>query len=330
MTAFASWPVVVLPRAAYTRGAAGRRRWLEERRNGIGGSDAAAVLGMSPWASPLSTWVEKVRPVADEGGQTEYQKWGTRLENSIARGMAADHGILIGPCPGILAHPERPWQRVTVDRYAVSGPMRRPYGIVEIKNVSGWKAEEWPADAPPDHVVLQVEHALDVTGYDVGYVGALLGGNTPRWYAVERDDDLIGMLRAEEARFWAMVQAGTPPAPIGHDADGDALAALYPGDPGRETVLDGPARSDLAHLHAVKARLKDDKATAEALEQRVKAALGDATEGLRPDGTTAVTWRPQSTTRLDSTALKAARPETWAEFATTTESRVLRLKKETP
>jgi len=36
-----------------------REQWLELRRQGIGGSDAAAILGMNPWKSPMDVWLEK-------------------------------------------------------------------------------------------------------------------------------------------------------------------------------------------------------------------------------------------------------------------------------
>lgn len=325
MTALAG-PVVVLARSEYARGKAGRRRWLEERRRGIGGSDAAAVLGLSPWASPLSLWVEKTQPDVDDR-QTEAMRWGNVLEDAVARELAKEHGVRLGPCPGILAHPDRPWQRATLDRYALNRA-GQPEAVVEVKTTNAFAAGEWQQDGPPpDHVVIQVQHQLDVTGLNLGYVAALVGGNQPRWWPVERDDQLIGMLRAEEQRFWDMVQAGTPPAPIGHESDGDALAALYPGDPTRDALLDA------ATLRAVEQRRQAqvDQALAEEtvkfLGDQIKAALGDATEGLRPDGTTAVTWRPQTTTRLDTTALKAAHPQLWAEFAATTTGRRLLMKK---
>jgi putative phage-type endonuclease len=327
MTALAA-PVVVLARAEYARGKAGRRRWLEERRRGIGGSDAAAVLGLSPWASPLSLWMEKTHPDVDDE-QTEAMEWGNAFEDVIARRMAARNGVRLGPCPGILAHPERPWQRATLDRYAIDRT-GQPYGVVEVKNVTQFKAGEWQEGGPPpDHVIVQVQHQLDVTGLHQGYVAAVVGGNQGRWWAVERDDDLIEMLRAEEARFWNLVQTGIAPGPIGHDADGDALAQLYAGEPGREAHLDAVTLAAVEARRAAQADKALAEETVEFLGQQIKAAMGDATEGLRPDGTTAVTWRPQTTIRLDSLALKAARPETWQEFATTTTTRVLRMKKET-
>lgn len=320
-------PVVVLPRTAYShRGAAGRRRWLQERRRGIGGSDAAAVLGLSPWASPLSLWVDKTRGTVDDR-QTEAMRWGNVLEHVVAVELAKEHGVRLGPSPGILAHPQRPWQRATLDRYALhrSG---RPEAVVEVKTANAFAVGEWQQDGPPpDHVVIQVQHQLDVTGLPFGYVAALVGGNQPRWWPVERDDELIGMLREEERRFWQLVRDGTPPAPIGHDADGDALAALYPGDPGREVVLDPATLAAVERRRQAQADKASAEETVEFLGQQIKAALGEATEGLRPDGSTVVTWRPQTTTRFNSPALKAARPQIWAAFATTSTSRPLLVKK---
>lgn len=320
-------PVVVLPRTAYShRGAAGRRRWLQERRRGIGGSDAAAVLGLSPWASPLSLWVDKTRGTVDDR-QTEAMRWGNVLEHVVAVELAKEHSVRLGPSPGILAHPQRPWQRATLDRYALdrSG---RPEAVVEVKTANAFAVGEWQQDGPPpDHVVIQVQHQLDVTGLPLGYVAALVGGNQPRWWPVERDDELIGMLREEERRFWQLVQDGIPPAPIGHDADGDALAALYPGDPDREVVLGAEVLAAVERRRQAQLDQALAEETVKYLGHQIKAALGDATEGLRPDGTTAVTWRPQNDTRLDSTALKAARPETWQEFARTKSIRVMRMPK---
>lgn len=315
---------LLLPRESYARN---RRLWLEARQRGIGASDAAAVLGLSPWASPLSLWVEKTRPVADDE-RTEAMRWGTVLENAIARELAKEHGVHIGPSRGILQHDEHDFMLATCDRMVLDRHRGREIGVLEVKNANAFAAGEWAQSGPPpDHVVIQVQHQLDVTGLDVGYVAALVGGNQPRWWQVERDDELVGMLREAEGRFWDLVQAGVPPAPTGHDADGDALAALYAGDPGRELVLDGGLLERIEQRQAARARAAELTAIADGIDLEIKAALGDATEGLRPDGSTAVTWRPSTTTRLDSAAFKAALPALWAEYATTTTGRRLLVKK---
>ena len=316
---------LLLPREAYARN---RRLWLETRRRGIGASDAAAVLGLSPWASPLSLWVEKTSKVEDDGQQTEAMRWGNVLEDAVARELAKEHGVHIGPTPGILQHDEYDWMLATTDRLVLDRHRGKPIGVLEVKTANAFAAGEWQQDGPPpDHVVIQVQHQLDVTGLPLGYVAALVGGNQPRWWPVERDDELIGMLRAEEARFWDLVQTGIAPGPTGHDADGDALAGLYAGDPGRETHLDAATLAAVERRRQAQADQALAEETVKFLGDQIKAALGDATEGLRPDGTTAVTWRPQKTTRLDSTALKAAHPQLWAEFATTTSGRRLLIKK---
>lgn len=271
-------PVVVLPRADYTRS---RQRWLEERRRGIGGSDAAAVMGLSPWASPLSLWVDKTREV-DDDGQSEEMEWGTALEHVIARRGAARHGLRIGPCPGILAHPDRMWQRVTVDRYALDAD-RRPYGLVEVKNVSGWKDADW-ADTgpPPTHVVLQVQHGLDVTGFDVGYLLALIGGNRLRYWEIPRDTELIEGLREQEAAFWRLVTDRVPPAAIGHDADFDALALLHPDATEEAVTVDVATACRLDKRAKLKALIKGAEAEVAAIDTLVLQAIGDARTALHP------------------------------------------------
>lgn len=315
-------PVLVLPRNKYGKN---RRNWLAARALGIGGSDAAAVLGLSPWASPLSLWVDKTRfGAAAADRRTEAMRWGSVLENAIAREMAKEHGIILGACPGLLAHPERPWQFATIDRYALDRRGGRPVAVVEVKNQNAFRADDWAQDGPPpDHVVIQVQHQIDVTGLDLGYVAALVGGNSPRWWPVERDDSLIANLRWAEAEFWGRVEDGVPPDPIGHEADGPALAAIYPGDPGREIVLDSYLLDRIAARRALRAEVKQATEEIDLIGLEIKATMGNATEGLRPDGSLAVTWRPHDVTKLDEARLRAERPEVWAEFARTTQARPL-------
>ena len=61
----------------------GRRQWMKARRKGIGASDIAAIMGVSPWSTPLQVWVSKVTDDAPEVEQSEDMLWGRRLEQSI-------------------------------------------------------------------------------------------------------------------------------------------------------------------------------------------------------------------------------------------------------
>ena len=66
--------------------------WLKHRSLGIGGSDVAAILGLSKWKSPLSVYMDKVFPEqADDKPKHEAMEWGSRLENSIATKFFENH-----------------------------------------------------------------------------------------------------------------------------------------------------------------------------------------------------------------------------------------------
>ncbi len=318
-------PVLVLRRQAYARS---RVPWLRERRRGIGASDAPAVVGLSPWASPLSLWVDKTRVPDYEHADdmSEPMRWGHVLESAIAREHARRLGLRLAASPGILAHPQLPWMRATPD-FLVVDRTREPVELMEVKTASAFRTEEWADEAPPDHVVIQVLHQLAVTGDRRCHVAALVGGNQPRHWLIERDEDAIAMLIDREREFWDRVQRGVPPDPIGHDADAEALAALYPGEDGTTTVLGEQllAAAYQAAVHAAKAA--EHEQAGRDLIDRIKARMGDATEGLRPDGSTAVTWRPQTTTRLESKRLKAEDPDLWDRYSATTSGRVFRIKK---
>lgn len=277
----------------------------------------------------MSLWVAKRAALAGDplpDREPEHVRWGTVLEDAIAREHASrldlrKAGMKMVPSPGLLAHPVDRWRMATVDKMLVSRKTGAEVAPVEVKNASDFHEEWKDEESPPVHVIVQVQHQLDVVGLDHAHVWALLGGNKGRRWIIERDEELIVMIRAAEAHLWDLVVAGIPPAPIGHDADFDALATLYKGDMGTHTVLSEETLAEVyqAALHANAAATHAEKS--KELSLRVKAAMGDATEGLRPDGTTAVTWRPATSSRLNVGRLQQEAPETYKEFCEESTSR---------
>lgn len=57
-----------------------REDWLRQRRKSIGGSDAAAIVGLSVWASPYSLWAEKTGKLPDKA-DNEAMRQGRDLED---------------------------------------------------------------------------------------------------------------------------------------------------------------------------------------------------------------------------------------------------------
>lgn len=305
-------PVLVLPRNKYGRD---RRHWLAARREGITASDAAAILGLDPWKTPLSVYADKVLPPAsDDAGEAAY--WGNALEHVVAVEWGKRNrssGLRVTPTPGLLGHPQRPWQLATVDRY-VNGyhPDRGTTdAVLECKTTGDRHDERWREDAPPPpRTVIQVLHQLIVTGCDVGYLACLVGGQKYRQWTIERDEDLCAHITSVELEFLQRIADRNPPAPTGHDEDDDALLALYPGAAGATVDIDPALATQRLELAAAK-KWSTDALTL--LDQEIKAAAGDATE-IYAGGELAFTWRPSTSRRIDTTALKADEPDLAEHF----------------
>ena len=68
----------------------GSPEWTEARRTRLGGSEIAAVLGLSPWTSPFTLWHVKAGSVEPEPGN-RWTEWGHRLEPVVAAKFLDEH-----------------------------------------------------------------------------------------------------------------------------------------------------------------------------------------------------------------------------------------------
>lgn len=285
---------------------------LEARKQGIGGSDAAAVAGVSPWATPLDVWYEKTGQALAQHDEEALERmhFGDVLEPIIADEFVRRNGMVVRRANATLVHPAHPFMLCHLDRRIVGG------GILECK-ATGSTVEE-PVEA---HQV-QVLHQLAVTGATFGVIAYLCGGNKYVQFSIERDDEAIEALIRIESAFWRHVQNRTPPAPITLSD----VARLYPKDNGAAVVAPDGIAASCYRLAAFKAQAKDVDAQIEAEELAIKAAMGEATTLMGPDGRTLATWKTQQARRFDSATFKAERPEEYAAYTKETTSRVLRLK----
>lgn len=258
--------------------------WLAARKTGIGGSDAAASIGLSPWASPFSLWAEKKAETVEDI-DNRLMRWGRRLEEAIVNGFSEDTETPIVRYPFMLRSKKYPFMVVNLDAVA-------PESVVEAKNVGIYMAEEWEDGAVPQHYGIQGQHALAVTGLDRICFAALVGGNDPRYVEVERNEELIEKLIDGERKFWELVEANTPPAiDDGSDATLKALKVIY-GNPDAETRIElpGEAVQVIAERAALKEMIKTDKARIVELETRLYAWLGNYEIGTI-NGTDVFSWK---------------------------------------
>jgi putative phage-type endonuclease len=321
----------------------GRTEWLAWRQEGIGASDVAAILGLSPWASPWSVWADKCGLLPPEP-DNEAMAAGRWLEAAIGPWFTHETGLHVAGEQTWCTHGEYAHHRCTVDgfvfdldkphvwetddpRIALNARTARDYtfsqalGDFEVK-VTG-PGRRWD-EVPPPHYQSQGQWQMHVTGLPRVWFAVLMGRRLDIHELARDQDDIDYMVERVDA-FWAdHVLTGTPPATDGHDATLRALAAVHPDHtPGLSVEADDALRTEITLWRQAKA----NKRTAEKLEKQaaaaMQAALGEAEE-LTIDGQRVASWRTQSARRLDGKALAAARPEIAAEFTRESTYRVLR------
>jgi len=283
-----------------------RVQWLEWRRQGIGGSDAAAVAGLDPFKSPMSVYLSKAGLLPlDDGDDNEVMRWGRRFEDAIVEEFEERSGLFVDHREERVTHPTHPFLRATLDGFVYPEPAEHvmPLGIYEAKTASrrGW---EW-VDGIPEHVQIQCQHNLAVTGLERAYLAALLLSPIPRLtiHEIERDDAAIEVLAAIETDFWQRVQERRPPAVDGSDATTEALKAAYASPNGRMVDMTPEA------LDAVRRRMlaaKDERVARERrqlAESELMLFMGDA-ETAHLNGRIIVTWKPYTQKRVDADALR--------------------------
>lgn len=298
-----------------------RDEWLSIRNTGIGGSDAAAALGLNPYKSPLALYLEKRGEVEpDDLSDNDAVRWGAILEDVIADEYARRTGRKVRRVNRVLQHPQHKWMLASLDRDVV-GEDR----ILEVKTAGVQMASTWGevgTDAVPAQYLIQAMHYLAVTGASVCDIAVLIGGRDFRIYEIARDDELIASIIQIEGGFWSAVQMGLAPEPRSLSD----MAALFPRALESAAVeADEMTLSRCRELAAIKAEIKALEDAAEVHEIEIKRAIGDAAR-LLADGAEVATWKSVSSSRFDGKRFAADHPDMDKHYRTTSESRRFVLK----
>lgn len=292
-----------------------RADWLEIRKSGIGGSDAAAALGLNPHKSALALWMEKTGREGelrqpDPTSTAEPVFWGVLLEPIVAAAYTQQTGRKVRKINAVLRHPTVPYMLANLDREIVGVPE-----ILECKTAGEFGARLWK-EGVPEYVQLQVQHQLAVTGKQAADVAVLLCGQKLEVHRIERDDALIAHLIELEGHFWRHVTEDKPPPPDGSESADQALRALYPRDRGQ--TLDWSANlvmsAVFSDLLAVRQQLETQSRLEASLKQQIQQHMGEATRVRFEKGS--ITWRrSKDSESVDLERLWADHPELRQRYA---------------
>ena len=274
-----------------------REEWVEARRNTIGGSDAAAIVGLSKWATPLTVYMDKKGLVPDKGDSLPM--WlGREFEEAVAKLWTERTGKKVRRKNAMIVNPAYPFAHANVDRMVVG-----ENAGLECKTTSEMNLKRFKGGEFPENYYVQCVHYLAVTGADRWYLVVLVGNRQFFEFTIERDEEEIkSLMEAEKAFYENHLIPGVMPEAIGRDADDDAIKALYPAV-GNNNAVDLTDMREVFNAYALAVEQRDlaEQIIAQA-RQDIELRLKDAPEGFC--GGHKVTWKGQTRSFVDVDKLK--------------------------
>lgn len=296
---------------------ASHEEWKELRSHYIGGSDAAAVVGLNPFSSPYSLWAEKTGRIPGFEGNLATEV-GTYLEEFVAQKFAAETGKKVRRANQSFLNSDYPWAIANIDRDIVG----EDAGL-EIKTTSELNLKKFAGGEYPANYYAQMVHYLAITGKQRWYLAVLIGNREFKWFVLERDEDEIAALMEAEKDFWRHVETDTPPAADGMQATGEAIKTIYPESNG-STVDLYIYRKELARYLSLCEQIKELEQQRDEAANTFKAFMGEAERG-ECDGYK-VSWKSQTRRTFDSKAFMADHAELdYSGYYKESSTRVLRV-----
>ena len=300
-----------------------REEWLGLRRKGIGGSDAGAVLGMNPWASPYTVWADKLGKLPPKE-DNEAMRVGRDLEDYVAQRFTEATGKKVGRRNQIFLHPEHDWMLANIDRQVVGENAGLECKTAKAINLRRWKGQDFP-----EQYYAQCVHYMAVMGYDRMYLAVLIMGAEFKIYTLERDEEEVEALISAEKDFWeSYVQTGEAPPLDGSEPTSDAQEAIYHGgEDGSMTLFDMDDR--IKEYFRLKGQEKKLKTEIEQIRQEIQEELGDIEKAQTLDGRYTVTWKSQARESFDAKRFAKDHPDVdMAGYYKRSEYRVFKIKEE--
>lgn len=274
--------------------------WKALRHQYIGGSDAAAVVGMNAYVSPLALWAEKTGRLPGFEGNLATEV-GTYMEEFVAQKFAEVTGKKVRRSNLSWFNSDYPWAIANIDREIVGEDAGLEIKTTSELNMKKFKNGEYPAN-----YYVQIVHYMAVTGKKRWYLAVLIGNREFKWFTIERDEEEIKALMEAEEAFWDLVKRDTPPAADGSASTKDTLNALYP-DSNQDAIGIGAFERELDNYTRLKTQRDDLDTQISEIENRIKAHLGayERGEGEKYK----VSWKTQTRSTFDSKKFIADHPD---------------------
>lgn len=319
--------------------------WLDLRRQGIGGSDAAAILGISPYKIARDVYFEKMGRTPDYADMSNWVtlEVGKRLESLVAEIFSKKTGFRVWQEKKILQHPLYPFMIADID-YHFETPDGTT-GILECKTGNIHTTDKWEDGAVPYHYEIQCRHYLAVKNCQTAYIACLFGNseNDFVYRRIDRDLHFEEAIIEQEQDFWEnnIIKECEPDCLEKGDLVLESLKRYKASSISQnEVVFDSSFGSTFEQIVKMRTEKSSADKLSRDLESKIKTlyaqfalVLGNATSGrcVAADGSEyLISYKPSYRTAIkkeDLDRMKLNDAELYKKYATQTESRPFQVKK---
>lgn len=254
----------------------GRLRWLKLRKDYIGGSEAAAALGLSRYQSPIELYYNKTEESVSM--EDSERMWAGRMMESTIAQMFADRTFKhVVKQPFFYSHPVHSFMGANID-----------YGVyaenagLECKNTTN--RTDFADGKVPDEYYLQCQHYMAVTGASRWYLAYLLDGWRFNYVTIERDEHLINMLIEGQRSMWMNhVVPRVPPSFDGSESAKKVLGLMYPSElaePHDPVQLPQEVDAMWEEENTITAQIADLESRRNEIRNQIAALIGEKASGL--------------------------------------------------
>jgi putative phage-type endonuclease len=290
----------------------------QKRKNGIGGSDVAAICGLNPYKSAIDVYFDKILD-KDEDIKNDNIWWGNELESVIVKKYLDTFPQKI-TFPDTKIDAEYPFLLANVDGLLEDG------AILEAKNVGIHASKKWGqqfTDDIPIPYYLQIAHYARIFKAPYAHIAAYFGGSDFRIYEYIPNRKIEEMIVDKCTNFWENHVLKRIPPPISDYKDQVKVWHTAMKDSAKEVSSD--IMLTIKQLNEHQQNIKQLEKKSEELKSSICSYLEDKERLIDEYGKTLVTWKNQNSSRFDLTTFKTSQEDLYKKFIIEKQSRVLRL-----
>lgn len=262
------------------------KKWLLERKTYLGGSDIAAICGLSDFSTALEIYFDKTSPDISEKEMTEEMRWGVYLESVIAKVYAKKTNNKVSVEKKLLRHPKYSFLAANIDRW-----VNDKQWVLECKTTGHFMASKWGeenTDDIPNQYICQIAMYAAICDVPRVDLAVLIGGQKFKIFTYNRNKPFEEKLIKIACNFWnENILKKVPPSVI----PSDNISALFPKSNGLKIHAEEHIFEKIDNLKVLKYQEKNLAKEIEAIIFEIKSYMKDYEILVDSYGNCLATWK---------------------------------------